>query len=108
MKLFDDRESTTRFRAEVISAAYKHADAGGQALHVWDPGPNGWPGAPACFMRTRPWGHLIDADEERLTKTAKKFGVRVVVIGRPGRRGQHVDLCGKPLEKAIASCGELP
>lgn len=87
-----------------VKAAETHALEGGQALHVWDPGPDGWPGAPQVFLRNRPWAHLFDQNLERLKKTAKKLGVRVVVVGHQGKIGQHIDLCGGPLKKAIALC----
>lgn len=48
--------------------------------------------------------HLLDANESRLIKTAKRCGVRVIKVSRRGKRGQHIDLCGKPLEKALREC----
>lgn len=94
MKLFAERE---------LLAAYEHAKTGGQALHLFsDPGL--WPGAPACFKKTREAGHLIDYDTPRLIRTAKSFGVRVINVSRRGQRGQHIDLCGRPLEAAKAEC----
>lgn len=94
MKLFQERE---------LLAAYEHAKKGGQALHLFgSPGP--YPGAPACFKRSKEAGHLFDYDRHRLIRTAKRFGVRIIRIGRLGRQGQHIDLCGRPLEKAKAEC----
>lgn len=93
------------FGQREIREAMDHAAAGGQALHVWDPGENPgdrWPKAPAVFKRNRPWAHLFDLDEERLRETVRRLGVRVVAIGRRGQRGQHVDLCGAPLRRARA------
>jgi len=34
----------------------------------------------------------------------RRLGVRVVKVSRVGCRGQHIDLCGKPLAKAIQEC----
>lgn len=96
-----------RFEERDVREAMAYASAGGQALHVWDPGPDAakaWPRAPAIFKRNRPWAHLIDHDIDRLMATAKALGVRVVRVGRRGARGQHVDLCAGPLTKAIAMC----
>ena len=94
MKLFAERE---------LLAAYEHAQQGGQALHLFS-SPGLYPGAPACFKKSKKAGHLIDYDRHRLIRTAKRFGVCVIRIGRLGRRGQHIDLCGRPLEKAKAEC----
>jgi hypothetical protein len=86
-----------------IREARDYAIEGGQALHVWDPGEAGetWPGAPAVFRRSRPWAHLFDQNAQRLRDTAKKLGVRVVVISDFGTPDQHTDLCAGPLKKAI-------
>jgi hypothetical protein len=100
MKLFAHRE---------IREARAYAEAGGQALHAWDPprdeqGRNNWPGAPTCFRRSGQWGHLFDMDTDRLIATARRLGVRAIMIHGQGAR-QHVDLCGQPLAKAIRECG---
>lgn len=86
-------------------AAMDFAAAGGQALHVFD---STW------ATRVRPlrgafriygvYAHLMDNDRDRLIKTARMLGVRKIVVDRVGRRGQHVDLCGAPLNRAIAQC----
>lgn len=92
------------FATRQIYEAFEFAEAGGQALHVWTPSEM-WRGrSPRPFRRAKEWAHLIDNDAERLERTAKALGVRVIVIGRHGRRGQHIDLCGKPLERAKAMC----
>lgn len=101
MKRFDGFHS---FRDAVA-----HAAEGGQALHTFQ-----WvetSRAPGCFNRDIRAGkqiaHLIDHDLERLKKTARRLGVRVIAVDMDRRhRGeaQHIDLCGKPLEKAIAMC----
>lgn len=90
MKIFSERE---------IFAAYDHADAGGQALHV-----HGMSQGHRLFARYAEIGHLIDNNKERLVTTAKQLGVRVIKVERVGRRGQHIDLCGKPFEKAKEMC----
>lgn len=77
---------------------------GGQALHVWAPG-DGWQkNAPMVFRRSKIWGHLFDQDKARLILTARRLGVRVIVVHREGSEGQHIDLCGKPLQKALGGC----
>jgi len=90
-----------RFDRKQIREAVDFALQGGQALHVWDG--TGWakPGTPACFRHSRLWAHLLDQDAARLDATARRLGVRAVAIQCRGLRGQHVDLCGKPLAKAI-------
>jgi len=91
-----------RFGHKQICEAVDFALQGGQALHVWDG--TGWarPGTPACFTRTRLWAHLLDQDAARLEAMARRLGVRVVVIQCRGLRGQHVDLCGRPLALALS------
>jgi hypothetical protein len=90
-----------------VEEAWDHAEAGGQALHthriIVD-----WDKAPGCFKREvragRDIAHLFDMDEIRLVATARKLGVKVILVERPGRRGQHIDLCGGPLRKALEAC----
>ena len=90
-----------RFDSRQVREAIEYAGDGGQALHVWNPGKS-YPDAPACFNKSRKgWGHLLDNDEERLVLTARRLGVRRIVVAQRGKRGQHVDLCGKPLKRAI-------
>lgn len=91
-----------RFEYREATEAMDHAEGGGIALHVWEAAPGAFTDAPGCFKRSRTWAHLIDADVERLKATARRLGVRVIKVGREGRRGQHIDLCGKPLDRAIA------
>ena len=73
MKLFAERE---------IFAAYEHADAGGQALHV-----HGMSQGHRLFAGYPEIGHLIDNDKDRLVGTAKQLGVRVIKVERLGARG---------------------
>ena len=86
----------------------------GQLLHVWEPKgyaemlENQGASVPGCFKRTVVWAHLMDMDAERLEKTARRLGVRNVVVSSRGGRNQHVDLCGRPLEKAIAEATPWP
>ncbi len=107
MRLFDDLTADVR---TLVGEARAYAIEGGQALHVWRPPSTGWSSNdPAVFRRAasagRPWAHLFDLDRDRLRRTAWRLGVRRVVL-HGGRRGRpvHVDLCGKPLERAIAEC----
>jgi hypothetical protein len=64
--------------------------------------------SPLCFRvavsRGEDIGHLFDKDESRLVATAKRLGVRVIAIDRRGQPGQHIDLCGGPMRKALAEC----
>jgi len=96
MGLFDERE---------IREAVQYAENGGQALHCHQ---ILTPGAPGCFVRDvnagKDIGHLFDLDLERLEKTARRLGVRVIVIDRADTSRQHLDLCGRPMERAIEKC----
>ena len=90
MRLFAERQ---------LLQAYDYAQQGGQALHLFsDPGV--YPGYPNCFKRSREAAHLIDYNINRLIATARRLGVRVIKVGRKSQRGQHIDLCGKPLQRA--------
>jgi len=89
-----------------LREALKDVAKGGQALHLWKARPYSCPKAPACFKGKRLWGHLLDSDKKRLVATARALGVRVVCVHRPGEPRQHVDLCGKPLGRAIKQCSE--
>jgi len=96
----------TVFDHSEMRQAREHSLMGGQALHIWGPpqanGQSAWPGQPACFRRSRLWGHLMDQDRERLVATARQLGVKRIVVGSDGEPNQHVDLCGRPLANAIA------
>lgn len=96
MKLFQQRE---------LKGAYAYAEMGGQALHVIS-GTYAYlrPGTPAVFKKQDQIAHLIDNNVERLMATARRLGVRVIKVERPQRTGQHIDLCRKPLERAITEC----
>ncbi len=95
------------FECLELEEALAYAAAGGQALHthriIVDERK-----APQCFVRALRRGediaHLFDQDSFRLRKTVKKLGVNIIFIERPGQPGQHVDLCGKPLQRALALC----
>lgn len=90
------------FEQKAIREAQAHAIAGGQALHLHR---MLTPTAPKCFVaavnRGEDIAHLFDQNTERLQQTAKFLGVRVIFIDKPGTSGQHIDLCGGPLRKAL-------
>jgi len=90
------------FTERQVDEAIEHAERGGQALHLFA---SVLPSAPACFRRSVQRAHLIDQNRERLARTARRLGVRRIVIGRDGTPGQHIDLCGKPLKRALAEAG---
>lgn len=98
MMLFAQRE---------IKSAYAHAADGGQALHVIS-GTYAYlrNDTPAVFKNRHEIAHLIDNNIVRLMATARRLGVRVIKVERAQRVGQHIDLCGKPLEKARAECSQ--
>ena len=49
----------------------------------------------------------MDQDIDRLKKTAAELGVKKIVVSRIGGKGQHVDLCGRPLQKALLLANQL-
>ncbi len=93
------------FKSREVREALQFAEDGGQALHIYNSLklPN-LKGGARCFLRYKQWAHLFDQNEKRLRKTAKRLGVNTVRMHRKGQRGQHVDLCGRPLERARAEC----
>jgi len=84
-----------------ITQCFDHVERGGQALHVYPAMPKSFPNAPNCFKRAKLWAHLMDNNEERLIRTARELGVKVIKVSKRGERGQHIDLCGVPLERAM-------
>jgi len=62
---------------------------------------------PTETKRNKGWAHLFDQDKERLIATAKWLGVRVIKVEREGKSLQHIDLCGKPLQRAKVECDVL-
>jgi hypothetical protein len=96
MKLFPELKQ----QAEAIA----HAAAGGQALMLL---PRAFAHmqarTPAVFRRER-WSHIgkiFDQDRTRLAETARRLGVRVVLVDREGQPSQHIDLCGQPLQRGM-------
>jgi hypothetical protein len=94
------------FKQKELKDAFAYADEEkGQALHVYTPteAMKRKHNLPKCFKKNDDlWAHLMDNDTDRLIRTAKQLGVSIVKVEREGRQGQHVDLCGAPLIKAIA------
>lgn len=95
MKLFSQSE---------VLEAYQHAASGAQALHVWNMGTR-HPSAPRCF-KPGLTGHLFDRDIHRLEMTARRLGVKKIVIHHAGGGRQHVDLTGVPLQKATKEAAQ--
>ena len=93
-----------RFEQRELRAAYAHAVTGGQALHVCDAKAFVRDDSPNCFKQSPQFAHLFDQDHPRLVRTARRFGVRVIKVEHPGTERQHIDLCGRPLARAIAQC----
>lgn len=93
MKLFQERE---------LREAYDHAMQGGMSLHLIG-GQYAYlrKDTPSCFKGRRQIAHLFDQNAARLAKYARGIGVRVIRIEHPGTHRQHLDLCGKPLERAM-------
>lgn len=85
------------FQFDEIFEAYEHARLGGQALHLHTLNA----GHP-LFRRYPVIAHLFDQNADRLISTVKRLGVRVVKVEHSGTHKQHIDLCGKPLERARA------
>lgn len=80
--------------------------AGGVAVHLHS---IVFERSPDCFKaavgRGERIAHLLDQDTARLYTTARRLGVRVIVIERQGKPWQHIDLCGGPLKKLLHEAG---
>ena len=83
-----------RFKNRDVKKALAYVASGMQALHGSVMRVSG--------KRRVQWAHLMDNDLDRLIATAKRLGVRRVVVERMNERGQHIDLCGGPLKRAFA------
>lgn len=100
MKRFDQRD---------VREALEHAADGGQALHTMGGGfAFARSDTPGCFKGRTIIAHLFDQSKDRLIATAKRLGVRRIKVEREGASGQHIDLCGKPLDRALAECEFTP
>ncbi len=95
------------FEAMLLEEAIAYSMEGGQALHTHQIIVD-YDKAPSCFVREveagRDIAHLFDQDEARLVATAKKLGVRVILVERRGQESQHIDLCMGPLKGALGMC----
>jgi hypothetical protein len=96
------------FTEKYAISAIKYALMGGQSLHVFQATDALKVNAPGPFKRTDTWAHLFDQDKRRLVGTARSLGVRRIFIHKEDTIGQHVDLCGEPLQKALDLCRSGP
>lgn len=88
-----------QFAWRELNEARRFALNGGQSLHVHSL-TQGHP----LFSRYSEIAHLFDQDKERLVATVKSLGVNVIKVEHEGTPSQHVDLCGKPFERAKKQC----
>ena|ERR1035437_9271718 len=91
------------FAQRELYEAWAFAAQGGQAVHLMDGGVAYLQKrTPNCFKGRAYIAHLFDQDRGRLIATAKRLGVNVILVERQGTSKQHIDLCGRPLERALA------
>lgn len=88
------------FKMKELRESIQYSISGGQALHLHNFCTDS---APLCFKRSKELGHLFDQNKERLIETAKKLGVKKIVIHGEGDK-MHVDLCGMPLKRCKNIC----
>lgn len=93
-----------RFEMRQLEQAVAYALTGGQALHVCPSAPFVTAAAPKVFRDSEQFAHLFDQNRRRLIETARGLGVRVIKLERGFTPRQHIDLCGKPLQKALQRC----
>jgi len=97
MKLF--RRSQTR-------EAIHYAIDGGQALQPFIKTSVFCGGCGNFFKYPQRAARLFDQDYKRLVETIKSFGINSVHVHLEGQDKQHVDVVGKPLERAMRACDE--
>ena len=88
-----------QFEMKDLKTAKDYSLQGFQALHIHTLNA----GHP-LFRRYSKIGHLFDMNKITLIATAKRLGVRIIKVEREGETEQHIDLCGKPFEKAMKMC----
>ena len=86
-----------KFEMKEIREAIAYSNRFGQALHIHTIN-----AGHKLFKRYPVIGHLFDLDKDRLIRTATKLGVRVIKIEYEGTARQHIDLCGKPFDRAVS------
>ncbi|MEN6550033.1 MAG: hypothetical protein ABFE07_28660 [Armatimonadia bacterium] len=92
------------FAQDQVREAQGYAAAGGQALHLINTAILLGMDVPPPFRGAKALAHLFDQDLDRLVATAKRLGIRILLVHRPGELSQHVDLVGGPLRKAMKEC----
>lgn len=92
MKIFETRE---------LQEAVLFSMKGGQAIHL-----HSFNAGHPMFKRYPVIAHLFDRDKIRLIATARRLGVRVIKVEREGEQAQHIDLCGKPFDRACKEAAE--
>lgn len=90
-----------RFDSRQVSEAVSYSMQGGQALHV-----HSFTMGHPLFKHYPKIAHLFDQDRQRLTKTARRLGVRRIKVEYDGQPKQHIDLCGNPFERACKEAEE--
>jgi hypothetical protein len=83
------------FQMKQIREAIQYSSDGGQALHIHTIN-----AGHRLFKKYPVIGHLFDQDTKRLIYLAGRLGVNVIKIEYEGNPRQHIDLCGKPFERA--------
>jgi hypothetical protein len=95
----DTAELRRRMQASKTRSVFLPGET--MVLHVWTPVPAERARAPLAFRMANRWAHLFGDDVAELKAIARLYGVNRAKVGRRGERGQHVDLCGRPLERLI-------
>lgn len=95
------------FQQKELREAIEHSVAGGQSIHLMS-GSFAYLrcDTPSCFKGRNQIAHLFDMNRERLVETVRRLGVRVIRVEREGTNKQHIDLCGKPLERALSEAAK--
>lgn len=88
-----------RFEQNELDAAREYAQKGGQAFHV-----HRFNFGHPVFRKYPEIAHLFDQNVARLITTCRSLGVRVIKVEKINTPSQHIDLCGKPFERAKLLC----
>jgi len=103
-ELFTPEERRQVFQPQELAEAKAHAQAGGIAIHLHK---IVFPHSPRCFREAVARGeyiaHVFGQDKAELERLGREMGIRAIYIDKPDSDRMHIDMCGAPLRKLLAS-----
>lgn len=92
------------FRRNQTREAIRFSKEGGQSLQPFIKTLVFCGGRGDFFKHPQRAARLFDQNTARLITTIRKFGINTIHVHLVGTDKQHVDLTGKPLERAMRAC----